>query len=132
MSAGSSGDEAFADPAASGSQPGYPDAFLAKNFRRAPSFTRRHNTLFSTSLVTKDNESVSALILPYSPGATKLTTGVLVDREGYLPTHLAKRRNVHARRGGSATTLINMQYNATFGRGRVGKPVLETGNDLFG
>ena len=74
---------------------GYPDAFLA-NFRRAPSFTRRHNTLFSTSLVTKDNESVSALILPYSPGATKLTTGVLVDREGYLPTHLAKRRNVYA------------------------------------
>ena len=36
------------------------------------------------------------LILPYSPGATKLTTGVLVDREGYLPTHLAKRRNVYA------------------------------------
>ena len=74
---------------------GYPDAFLAKNFRKAPSFTRRHNTLFGTSPV-KNDDGVTALILPYSPGAIKLTTGVLVDREGYLPPHLAKRRNVYA------------------------------------
>ena len=55
----------------------------------------RHNTLFGTSPV-NDNDGVTALILPYSPGAIKLTTGVLVDRERYLPPHLAKRRNVYA------------------------------------